>query len=193
MYADDIFITGSCIADICSIKSSMHNVFSMTNLGLLKQFIRLEIEKYDAGNQFNQSNYALDLLLKFKMAECKASKCPFILGVKLGDFGSSPLVDNSLYRNLVRILLYLTHFRRDLDYALGVVAKYINEPHEIHWKDAKRILHYVQETKHFGIHCAASSPLELVGFTDSDWDRDSTNRNSTSCYVIMLAHGPIFM
>ena len=48
LYFDDIFINGSCISDIGSIKSSLHSEFSMTNLGLLKQFHGLEIEKYDA-------------------------------------------------------------------------------------------------------------------------------------------------
>ena len=45
LYVDDIFITRSCVDDIGSIKSSLHNAFSMTNLGLLKQFLSLEIEK----------------------------------------------------------------------------------------------------------------------------------------------------
>ena len=67
----------------------------------------------------------------------------------------------------------------------------MQEPHEIHWKDAKRILHYVQGTKHFEIHYASSSLLELVGFTNFDWVGDPIDRKSTSSYVFMLAHGPI--
>ena len=80
----------------------------MTDLGLLKQFLGLDIEKYDARINVIQSKYARYLLLNFNMAECKSSKLPFILGVKLGEFGSSPLVDNSLYRKLVGSL-HLTH------------------------------------------------------------------------------------
>ena len=65
LYVDDHLITGSCIADIASIKSSLHNAFSMTNLGLLKQFLGLEIEQYDVGTKLSQSKYALELLPKF--------------------------------------------------------------------------------------------------------------------------------
>ena len=53
LYVDDILITGR-ILDIGSIKSSLHNVFSMTNLGFLKHFLVLEIEKYDVGTNVSQ-------------------------------------------------------------------------------------------------------------------------------------------
>ena len=89
-------------------------------------------------------------------------------GIKLGEFGASPLVDNSLYIQLVGSLLYLTHSRPNFSYVVGAIARYMQEPHEIHWNYAKMIFHYVQGTKHFGIQFVASSPLELVGFTDSD-------------------------
>ena len=68
----------------------------------------------------------------------------------------------------------------------------MQEPHDIHWNASKRIVHYVHGTKHFRIHYITSSPLELVGFTDSDWDWDLTYRKSTSGYTFMISHGPIF-
>ena len=67
----------------------------------------------------------------------------------------------------------------------------MHQPHEIQWKAAKSILHFVQGTRHFGVHYAASSPLELVGFTDFDWDGDPMDRKLNSGYVFMLEKGPI--
>ena len=49
LYFDDIFIIGSCTKEIGSIKSSLHNEFSMIDLGLLRQFIGLEIWSRDQG------------------------------------------------------------------------------------------------------------------------------------------------
>ena len=43
----------------------------------------------------------------------------------------------------------------------------------------------------FGVHYAASSPLELVRFSDSDWARDPNDRNSTSGFVFIISNGPI--
>ena len=92
----------------------------MTDLGLLRQFLGLEIEKYEVGIKIKQLNYVVDLLLKYKITECKESKCPFLSGIKLGDFDASPLIDSSLYRQLVGSLLYITHSRPDLEYVVGV-------------------------------------------------------------------------
>ena len=67
LYFDDHFITGIFISHIGSIKSSLHNAFSMTDLGLLKQFLGLEIEKYDAWIKVIQPIYFLYMLLNLKM------------------------------------------------------------------------------------------------------------------------------
>ena len=43
LYVDDLLITGSTIASISVIKTALHNAFEMSGLGLLKQFLGLEI------------------------------------------------------------------------------------------------------------------------------------------------------
>ena len=48
LYFDDLLITGSTVASISIIKTALHNAFQMTDLGLLKQFLGLEIvQNYD--------------------------------------------------------------------------------------------------------------------------------------------------
>jgi hypothetical protein len=96
-----------------------------------------------------------------------------------------------LYRQLVGSLLYLTHSRPDLSYVVGAVSRFMQEPHELHWKVAKHILRYIQGTITFGIHYAKDSTLDLIGFTDSDWVGDSIDCKSTSGYSLSLGSGPI--
>ena len=67
----------------------------------------------------------------------------------------------------------------------------MDQPHEIHWREAKRILKFVQGTRTHGIFYKAKYDLELVGFTNSDWASDNKDQNSTSGYVFMLTEGPI--
>ena len=65
------------------------------------------------------------------------------------------------------------------------------QPHEIHWRAAKRILNFVQGTRTHGIFYKAKSDLERVGFTDNDWESDNIDQNSTSGYMFIFAEGPI--
>ena len=44
LYVDELLITGSTVASISAIKTALHNAFEMSDLGLLKQFLGLEIE-----------------------------------------------------------------------------------------------------------------------------------------------------
>ena len=116
---------------------------------------------------------------------------PFLSGVKLEEAQSTPLANNTLYRQLVGCLLYLTHTRPDISYVVSVDSRHMDHPHNIHWRAAKRILNFVQGTRTHGIHYVAQSSLELNGFIDSDWVGDNTDRKSTYGYVFMLADGTI--
>jgi hypothetical protein len=88
----------------------------------------------------------------FHMDDCKPTPSPFQSRVKLSGTCTSPEVDATLYCQLVGSLLYLTHTRPDLSFVVGLVARYMQTPHESHWKAAKRILRYVHGTVQFGIH-----------------------------------------
>jgi hypothetical protein len=68
----------------------------------------------------------------------------------------------------------------------------MQEPRELHRKSTKRILRYVKGTPRFGIFYAADCPLSLIGYTDSDWARDGTDRKSTSGYVFNFGSGPFY-
>jgi hypothetical protein len=66
------------------------------------------------------------------------------------------------------IFLHLTHSRPNLSYAVGAVSRFMQEPHEIHWKAAKYILPYVQGTITFGIHYEIDFASNIIGFIDSN-------------------------
>ena len=74
---------------------------------------------------------------------------------------------------------------------MNVVSRYMQQPHDLHSKAAKRILQYIQGTKTYGIDYAANSELELVGYTNSDWVGDSIDRKSNYGHVFMFGGGPI--
>ena len=78
--------------------------------------------------------------------------CFFIALETISGTNTSLEVYATLYCQLVGSLLYLTLSRPNLSLFVGCVARYMQTPHESHWKAAKRILRYIRGTIHFGIH-----------------------------------------
>jgi hypothetical protein len=125
------------------------------------------------------------------MVDCKPSPTPFQLGVTISVSSSSPHVNPSLYRQLVGILLYLTHTRPDISFAVGNMSLgSLKMSHESHWKASKCILRYIQGTTNFGIQYS-SGASHLVGFTDIDWVGSVDDRKSTYGFFYCLGSTPI--
>jgi hypothetical protein len=143
IYVDDLLIIGCSNSMLFVVKRILHDRFLMTDMGPLHFFLRIEIIQDALGIKMSQAKYARDLLERFHMTDCKSTPTPFLSGVKLEDGGETPLVDNTLYIHLVGRLLYLTHSRLDLSYAVGAVSRFMQELHELHWKDAKHTLRYI--------------------------------------------------
>ena len=126
------------------------------------------------------------------MEDCEESPFPFLSSIKLLEGGFTPLVDNILFRKVIGSLLYLPHLRPDISYVVSDAARYMQEPHELHWKETTRILHYLHGTREFGIDYSASAKLDIFGFTDSEWDGDNTYKKSTLGFLFMVESGPVF-
>ncbi|XP_057844974.1 secreted RxLR effector protein 161-like [Cryptomeria japonica] len=125
------------------------------------------------------------------MDDCKPTSTPFMSGVNLEASCSSPLVDATLYRQLVVSLVYLTHMRPNISYVVGLVSRFMQEPHELHWKASQRILYCIQDTHNYRIHYAVDMDIDLVGYTDSDWAGDSKDFRSTLGYCFSLGSGSV--
>ena len=78
------------------------------------------------------------------MAECRPTPFTFLSGISLEEGKHTPPMDCTIYRQLIGSLLYLTHYRTDICYAVNAVSRYMHQPHDLHWKEAKRILQYIQ-------------------------------------------------
>jgi hypothetical protein len=96
LYVDDLLIIDSSTLDISKVKRILHYRFLMTDMGLLKFFLGLEISQDASGIKLSQAKYARDILERFHMTDCKSSPTPFLSGVKLEDGGETPLVEITL-------------------------------------------------------------------------------------------------
>ena len=91
---DDLIITSGSSSILRCIKSDLSEAFSMTDLGMLRNFIGLEVNQKDLGIMITQSRYIGDFLKRFHMTYCKATSFPFLFGIRFEEGGSTPLDDS---------------------------------------------------------------------------------------------------
>lgn len=70
----------------------------MKELGQLKHFFDLEVDRVEEGIFHGQQNYAKDLLKKFIMLEYKLISTPMEVNAKLCTYEGKDLQDGIMYR-----------------------------------------------------------------------------------------------
>ena len=59
------------------------------------------------------------------------------------------------------------------------------------WKAVKKVLRYLQGTKDLMLTYRHTNILEVVGFSDSDYEGCVDDKKSTSSYIFMMVEGAI--
>eukprot|EP00253_Pinus_taeda_P024360 PITA_24360 len=190
-HSDDLIITGSSAHLIHGIKQDLCRTFDMTDLGLLHYCLGVEVWQAENHIFLSQSKYAKNLVDKFRMQDCKPATTPMEPGLKLSAQSSSPLVDETLFRQLVGNLIYLTATKPDISFAVSYISRFMSAPKADHWIAAKRVLRYVHGTSDYGLLYTRSSDPILSGYTDSDWAGSVDDRKSTAGYVFSLGSGAV--
>ena len=130
LYVDDMIYTGNLMLE--DFRTVMKKKFEMTDLGLMKYFLGLEVTQTDKGIFIYQHKYATDTLQRFRMDKCKPAGTPIALGTKLTKNADEPAVNNALYKQLVGSLMYLTATRLDLMYAVSLISRFMESPKDSH-------------------------------------------------------------
>ena len=81
---------------------------------------------------------------------------------------------------MIGSLLYLTATRSEIQFGVGLCARYQASPRTSHRQVVKRIFRYLKFTPEFGLWYSADSSLVLVGFSDADFGGCRLDRKSTS-------------
>jgi hypothetical protein len=76
LYVDDLVITGADLEEINRAKRQLAASFEMKDLGDLHYFLGIKVIRTPEGILMSQRHYALSMLFKFGMAECKPISTP---------------------------------------------------------------------------------------------------------------------
>ncbi|GKD77056.1 ribonuclease H-like domain-containing protein [Tanacetum coccineum] len=187
LYVDDIVLTASLESLLQRVIGSLHNEFSMTDLGPLNYFLGISVTRDSLGMFLSQRKYAIEILEQAHMANCNPSRTPVDTESKLGDDGD-PVSDPTLYRSLAGSLQYLIFTRLDISYAVQQVCLHMHDLREPYFSALKRILRYVQGTLDYILQLFSSSTSSLVAYSDADWAGCPTTRRSTSGYCVFFGN-----
>ena len=89
-------------------------------------------------------------------------------------------------RRLIGKLIYLTVTRLDITFVMGVLSRYKQSPHQLHWIAACRILRYLKGASVKGFYYLLLSYLDIVRHSDTGWAGDHIGLRFTTSYFIFV-------
>ena len=186
VYVDDIILTGDHVTEMDRLKKSLALEFEIKDLGSLRYFLGMEVARSKRGIVVSQRKYILDLLKETGMSGCRPADTPIDPNQKLGDTNDGNLVNTTRYQKLVEKLIYLSHTRPDIAFAVSIVSQFMHSPYEVHLEAVYRILRYLKSTPGKGLFFKKSEQKTIEAYTDADWAGSVTDRRSTSGYCTYI-------
>jgi len=107
------------------------------------------------------------------MLGCKPANTPMDSTKKIGAENDSIPVSR---------LIYLSHTRPDIGFAVSFVSQFMNNPTEDHLATVNRILRYLKMTLGRELLYKKCDNRNIKIYTDADWAGNIIDRRSTSGY-----------
>ena len=111
------------------------------------------------GISMGQGKYAVEILKRFRMMDCKAMTTPMASNLKLLSDASSETVDATMYHQMICSLMYLTNMRPDICFV-------VNTLRHVHLIATKHILRYLKGTVDYGLKYEVNQKINLEGYVD---------------------------
>lgn len=188
VYVDDLIILHKNHDDLADFTKALEKRFKFKNLGKIQKTLGIEVDHNPDGSySIHQQTYISQLGEKFGQRCSKRAKTPLVIK-KFDGHDDSPKVNQTLYRSVIGASLYVAVATRpDIMYAVNYLARFSQDPREIHMEAALRIVRYLVNTSHYRITYKKG---DLVTFADASWNADAESSSVTG-YVAMFAGGPI--
>ncbi|RVX18212.1 Retrovirus-related Pol polyprotein from transposon RE1 [Vitis vinifera] len=180
VYVDDIILTGDDTGEVERLKKVLATEFEVKDLGQMRYFLGMEVARSRKGISISQRKYVLDLLTETGMLGCKPSDTPIKARNRMESDGKP--VDREKYQRLVGRLIYLSHTRPDIAFAVSVVSQYMHSPKESHLEAVYKILRYLKGSPGRGLFFKKSDSKKVEIYTDADWAGSADDRRSTTGY-----------
>ena len=152
----------------------------MSMIEELSFFLGLQITQKSEGIFLSEEKYLREMLKRFQMEYYKTISTPMVIGCKLSKDDDSPDVDQSSYRSMIGILLYITTSHPDIMHVVGMVGRYQAAPKQSHLVVVTRICKYLKGTMTYGLWYPRNQNFQLTSYSDADWANCVDERKSTN-------------
>jgi hypothetical protein len=204
IYVDDILVTCSDERRLDWFFARLQAAFPVRDLGPLHYFLGIEVHPTQGGLVLTQRRYIGDILLRHGLADSKPCATPMASTPPLSRSSGTPYDNPQLYRQVLGALQYVTLTRPDVAFSVNKLSQFMHCPTTEHWTAVKRLLRYLNGTRHLGLFFSCHSKFHLhffsdgaldgphLGgsqlhlFSDSDWGGDPDDRRSTGGYAVYL-------
>lgn len=191
IYVDDMIIITATEEEFVSIYNQLEKNFAVTNLGDVRSFLGIEVEKDNEGYKLNQQAYIRKLTERFNLQNTKPSKVPMDTSCLQEKEKREPLSSNSQYLSLIGGLLYIAvQTRPDISVSVSLLAQKSSSPSQQDWNEAKKVLRYLYATRDYKLKLR-SLRENLCMYVDADYAGDCRDRKSNSGYLIKYGGGVI--
>jgi hypothetical protein len=110
----------------------MESELEMSMMGELTFFLGIQVKQMNQRTFVHQAKYTKDLMKKFNMAELKSVSIPMSFAASLDLDEDGKAANQREYRSMIDSLLYLTATRLDIQFAVGLCARFQSSPHSSH-------------------------------------------------------------
>ena len=145
-WVDDFVVMGATRQLVNQFKAAISARFKMRDLGPLQHFLGMEIVRDRAAGTIRvaMQGHIDDMANRFGVADAKCPRTPLPPKLAMGpDEGGTPLGPRTPYRILVGSLLHVaTWARPDVSFAVAQLARFQQQPTQLHWDAAKQVLRY---------------------------------------------------
>jgi Reverse transcriptase (RNA-dependent DNA polymerase) len=183
VYVDYMIITDD--DEIARLKVRLRREFEVKNLGHLTYFLSIEMTHKPKWIVLSQWKYVLDLIKETSMLCCKHMSTSIDQKSKL-NAEAGELVDKERYQRLVGRLIYMSHTRLDISFAVSVVNRYMHNSSKGHMDVVYQILRYLKSAPEKGLIYRKNGHLNIDGYYDSDWVSCVDDMKSTSGYYMFV-------
>ena len=148
----------------------------------MKYFLIMEISQSNDGIFISQKKYALEILKRFHMEQCKPVATLNVVNEKLSMNDGVDKADDSVYRSIIGSLFYLSATRPDIVFATSLLSRFTHSPSQIHFCATKRVLTYIRGITDYNFYFLKTESGELQGYADSE-SGSVDDAKSTSDYA----------